>query len=239
MNYRKHGEGLFVPLVVVVLGLMTVVANAQAVTPLFTINGVKASHATFGATQLGASTLLVEKSNLALKCNTFELKEGLILSGLDAHAKFLYKECKAFEFTNPSGELPCHVSDVAAAKPELLHVSATALLLPVEFASKNYGILVENISAQVNFLSGTGCPLPLKNVIKGEVCLLIDAVSNDTEFPLLLSNPAMEGCPMVQLGGEGSPVRDELLFGANKAIIDSSVTLFLTEKHATLGVLLL
>ena len=75
------------------------------------------------------------------------------------------------------------MSDVAGEKPELLHVTVKAKLLPIEFADGTYGALAENITSALNFLSGTGCPLPLKNVIKGEICIRIKS-GNDTDLTI-------------------------------------------------------
>ena len=71
--------------------------------------------------------------------------------------KLLYKKCKTFTISPKLEELPCHVSDVAGGKPELLHITASFLLLPMEFADGSFGVLAENIAATVNFLKETGC----------------------------------------------------------------------------------
>jgi hypothetical protein len=250
MSKRKLGLGLFA---LALLGTMALASSAQAVENSFTINGAAALHATVGAVQEGEGTLLVEKLNLEIKCATFEVKEGLILSGLDADAKLLYKECKAYEHKAPLAEIKtCHVSDVAGGKPELLHITASALLLPIEFGPEDYGILAENIHALINFLSGMGCPLPLKNEVTGEVCALIEekpVKTNDTVRPLLLLSKAIqEACPKrLVLNGtekvnhEKATVIDELRYGTNVAYIEAKAELFLTGAHTgmTLGVLLL
>ena len=105
---------------------------------------------------------------------------------------------------------------------------------------------------QVNFLSGTGCPLPLKNVVKGEVCFKITA-GNETTAPLIKSDETIQTeCPKKFLlesllakedeeiaNGihKGTPtIEDKLLFGANPAFVDGSATL--SSGTNTIGVLL-
>lgn len=241
MSYRGNGRGLLGLLVVAVLGVMAFAGSAQALTPQFTINGKSALHAVFTAVQEGTGSILIPNANLEINCPEFEVIEGLILSPTDADIKLLHKGCRAFSIT-PLEELKaCHLSDVAGGKPELLHITSNSLLLPVEFADGKYGILLEKIVAIVSFLSGLGCPLPLKNVIKGEICLKITS-GNDTTEPLIQSNQAIQGeCPAIKLEGFGSVAKDKMLFGVNEAFIDRSAVLKLTGEHAglTLGVLLL
>jgi hypothetical protein len=242
MTRRKQGLGLFGLLAVVALGVMVFASSAQALTPKFNKGAGETGEFEVTGTQEGTGTLLVPASNLSLRCPEFEVNEGLVLTGgLIAHAKLLYKNCKAFEHKEPQAELPCHVSDVAGGKPELLHVTASALLLPVEISAGVYAVLAEKITAQINFLSGTGCPLPLKNVVKGEVCLKITS-GNDTTEPLVQSNETIQGeCPAVPLEGTGEPVKDKLLFGVNPAFIIGSAVLSGKGGAAgkTIGVLLL
>jgi hypothetical protein len=242
MSYRKRWGGLLGLLVVAVLGVMALAASAQALTPKFNKGAGETGEFEVTGTQEGTGTLLVPASNLSLQCPEFEVNEGIALTGgLIAHFKLLYKNCKPFEHKEPKAELPCHVSDVAGGKPELLHITASFLALPVEISAGVYGILVEKISVQINFLSGTGCPLPLKNTIKGEVCFKITA-GNDTTEPLIQSNETIQGeCPAVPLEGAGEPVKDKLLFGVNPAFIVSSAVLQGKGAAAgkTIGVLLL
>jgi hypothetical protein len=241
MTHRKQGLGLLGLLLAAALGIMAFAASAQAVTPLFSINGAAALHATASGNQEETGTLLVPNSNLSLTCAEFEVLEGLVAAGgASGKAKLLYKGCTAGEH-KAAGSLPCHVSDVAGGKPELLHVTASATLLPVELADGGFGVLAEGVVVQVNFLSGTGCPLPLKNVVKGEVCFRVTAGNNTTE-PLIKSSKTIQAeCPEVKLEGTGSVAKDVLLFGANEAFVEGKALLKLTTAHTgqKLGVLLL
>jgi hypothetical protein len=242
MSYRKHGRGLLGLLVVAVLGVMAFAGSAQGVAPKFNVAGATAGDFEVTGVQEGQNwALLVPNSNLSLTCTEFEVLEGLVLTGgLVAHFKLLHKGCKAVEHKN-AGELPCHVSDVAGGDATKLHVTANFLALPLEFADGKYGILVEKISAQINFLSGTGCPLPLKTVFTGEVCFKITS-GNDTASPLIQSNQTIQGeCPAVALEGTGSVAKDTLKFGANEAFVVGAAILSGKALAAgkTIGVLLL
>jgi hypothetical protein len=242
MSYRKRGGGLLGLLSVVVLGVLVFAGSAQGVTPLFNVGGSTALQANITGTQEGTGTLLVPNSNLSLQCPEFEVIESVLLSGgLIGHATILTKGCKAFEHKNPSVELPCHVSDVAAGQPGLLHITGSGLVLPVEFADGGFGGLVEKLTVTVNFLSGTGCPLPLKNVVKGEVCVKVTS-GNDTTKPLIKSSKTIQSeCPEVKLEGTGAVAKDKLLFGANEAFVEAQGVLFAIGEHEgkTIGVLLL
>jgi len=191
----------------------------------------------------------VPNSNLTLKCQKFTVQEGLLLKGGQlGHIKLTYEECKTFAHTSPFAELPCHVSDVAAGKPELLNITASAVVLPVEFADKTFGILAEKIITFIGFLKETGCPLPLKNEVRGEACFRIVA-GNDTAKPFISTNATIqEECPprLVLEGLEptqhaGATIKDKLLFGINTATITGKAVLFAIGAHEgkTLGVLLL
>ena len=248
MRYQMKGRGLLGLVAVTALGVMAFAASAQAVTPLFNVNGLTNLEATISGAQVGTGTLLVPSSNLSLQCAEIEVKEGVLLTGGQVgHAKILYKGSKVFEHKSPFAELPCQVSDVAGGKPELLHVTTSFLILPVEIAGigVSFGLLYEKASATVNFLSGTGCPLPLKNVVKGDVCSKIVAANDATRVVTRFSRPIQDECPPRVLEALGDPagpkVKDKLLFGANEAFIESLVELFGTGAHAekTLGVLLL
>ena len=252
MSYRKHRVALPGLLVLAALGAMAFASSAQAVEPSFAIKGAKALHASVTGEKdstVGSSLdlLLVSKLNLEIKCPKFKVISGLILTALDADVTLLYEECKSFAISNLE-ELPCHVSD-APLNPTKLHITVSALLLPIEFASGDYGILVERIATTISFLEGTGCPLPLKNKISGEVCFLITPATNDTTVPLIESSQAIqESCPprkvlegLEKINEVGATNKDKILYGTNEAFFDAKAKLSLTGEHAglTLGVLLL
>jgi hypothetical protein len=249
MTRRKQGLGLLSLLAVVALGAMAFAAGAQAASPGFLVNKSKtALEASVGGTQEGVGTLLVPSSNLEVNCTGFSVKQGLILTLVDADATLLYEGCTALEMPAPIGKLEeittCHVSDVAGGDKTKLHVTASALLLPIEFKDGTFGVLAEKIVATINFLPELGCPLPLKNVVTGEVCFKVSA-GNDTTEPLIQSSQAIqEACPEIklELNPEKPVTKDKLLFGAKESFIDGSATLKLSDeahKGQTLGVSLI
>lgn len=249
MSKRKHGLGL---LAVTAVGMMAFASAGLAATPQFAVKGAPSSaalDATGTGEQENRGTLSIPGLNTEVNCEKVEVSGALIASPTDAKvAKLLYKECTVLEFKSPLAELPCHVSDVHTGNPASLHVTAlNVLLLPVEFAAGHYGILAENIHVFINFLSGTGCPLPLKTEVKGEVCFLITNATNDTVEPLALTSETIQkSCPKREVleGLEPNPVggavEDTLVYGVQPAFITGAAKLKLTGAHAglTLGVLL-
>jgi hypothetical protein len=238
MSCRRHGFGPLVSLLVISTLAFTVFAlGAQAATPEFTVNGGMALHASGSGEQLGWASLLTAGSFVQLRCGEFEVIEGLLQTGLDASIKLLYKQCVLLE-TSSLKELPCHI--YVSPTNKSLHITASALLLPIEFASGDYGILAEKINALV-LLEGKECPLPLSNVIKGELCLLIE--SNETWEPLVTTNKEIqESCPerpALESLSTGAGVKDKLLY-LGLSFADITARVFLTGPHQinTLGVLL-
>jgi len=256
MSKRKHGLGLLGLLAVTALGMMAFASSALALETQFHINLKAATAAldlTFVGTQEGRGTLEIPGLNTEINCESGELTGGLIATALDAKiAKILFKECTALSISKllviAERELPCHVSDVHAGAPTQLHVTALTniLALPVEISAGppvQYGVLAENISVFVNFLSGTGCPLPLKTEVKGEVCFLITAATNDTPNVLIHTDSTIQkSCPEVNLPPNGVK-KDTLLYGAQEAFIKGSGILTLTgpagDENKPWGVLLL
>ena len=218
MNYGKYGSGLLGLLAVTAFGVMALASSAQAVTPLFAINGAKALHATVDANDDGEDgVLLIPALNVSISCEEFEVQEGLILNlGEVAHLKLLYKGGEA-SIAPKELLTECHI--IASATDFKLHITTTVLALPVEFASGDYGVLFEKLATRIIILKGTECVLPIETVMKGEICSLID--SNDSVQPLLLlSKTIQESCPLKVLEAIGDPagtkVKDKLLFGHRK-----------------------
>lgn len=173
--------------------------------------------------QLGSSLLLAAKYNLELKCEELEVLEGTVAPTI-AKVKLLHKNCKAFELKAPLAELPCHVSDVTGGSPSSLHVTSTATLLPILVEGEPY-VLADISGTLYNFLAGTGCPLPLKNEVKGTYCALID--ENDTPEPkLLFSEATQKACG------------DKASVAVNEVFLDGTVGAFLTgaNEGGSLGV---
>jgi hypothetical protein len=234
MSKRKHGLGLLGLLAVTALVVMAFASSAQAATPEFIISGTLVSAAldpTVTGVQEGSGTLLIPALNTEITCTEMLVTGGLIASSTDGKAaSFLYKNCKVFHalVEDPN----CHVSDVHTGNPSVLHVTALhPLLKPIEFTSGDFGILVSGFEVFINFLSGMGCTLPLKNSVTGSVCGLISAATNETVVPLVSFSKTIQ---------ESAGCGDKLLFGAQTAFIDGSAELSLTGHTIgkALGVLL-
>lgn len=176
--------------------------------------------------QEGSGGLSIPSLNLAINCAKFTVKSGVILSSTTGHAQILFEECTALERSAPFAELPCHVTDVAAGKPELLHITSSAKLSPISLGGGAPGILVEEVVSTLNFLPGTGCPLPLKNIVKGTMCAEIK--ENEKVKPLALFSEAIQ-----------KACADKMFYGANEMFVSRSATLQLVGEHEgfTLGVL--
>jgi hypothetical protein len=233
MRKRKHGLGLFGLLALTALVVMAFASSAQALVPKFFVGSTLAptTGTTIEGKQIGRGTLLIAGLNVEINCEeSSEVKKAKILNPEKADAEVLFKECTVLEHLPPLAELPCHVSDVHTGNPSLLHVTVLEKSAkPIEFdgSSTDLGVLFEGISVFINFLSGTGCPLPLKTEVKGAVCALID--NNETVEPTLLFSQAIQ-----KLAG----CEDKLLFGAQESFIVGSAKIFVPGKGSTLGVLL-
>jgi len=244
MTYRKFGLGL----VVAAISLMAFASSAQALIPEFVIGGAKALHANASGAQVGAGYLLVPALSVEFRCDEFEVQEGLLLAAVApnhaiGHAKLLYKKCVPLDEVTLVALHDCFVG-VSHVDNSPAHITATALLLPVEFASGDWGILAEKIVAKILVRSpAEECLLPESNTVTGELCFLIDG--NETVKPLLLTNKAIQqSCPerpALESLSTGPGVKDKLLYGAQEAFVDGTAHLFLTGAHdgKTIGVLLL
>ena len=233
MTRKKHRAKVLGSIAVTTVSLMAFTGMAQAATLGFLINkkAVGTLEATAGGVQEGEGSYLVPKLNFSIKCPEIEVVEGRILNGTLGDLKLLYKKCKTFSISKPAEELPCHLSDVQSGKPELLHITnSLTLIKPIEFPSGDFGVLATLGEFFLNYLSGTGCPLPLKNSLSGTGCALIEAATNDTTEPLGLASEAIQ-----------KSCGAKLLYGVNEAFGDGSAKVFLTGAHSglTLGVSLI
>jgi hypothetical protein len=238
MTHRKNGLGLLGLLAVVALGVMAFASSAQALTPKYLV-GKKAVVGTLNATvegkQVGRGTLLVSALNTEFNCEKFSVASGLLVTGTDATGQLLYEECTVLELLPPLEELPCHI--YVSAVDKRLHITATGLILPAELTNGEPAVLVEKINAKI-LMEGAECPLPLENIVKGELCLKID--NNDTVEPTVLSSVAIQAeCkerPTLEALTEGAGVKDKLLYGAQTGFVDGTAKVFLGGVHKGLTV---
>jgi len=239
MTYRKHGLGL---VVVAALAVMAFASTAQALTPLFYKNGspVAALQTLEGVIENSPSTLLVKALNFKLNCTGFTVSGGEVETNLKGKATLLYEGCTALNFTTGEELAACHVS-FSAVLPNVLHVQATAVLLPAELLNGNPAILAEDISALIRFLSGVGCALPLDSTVTGDLCLAV--TENHTKEVLVASDTTIqtECRPRETLKGPelaSGGLKDKLLYGAQESFVDGKAFIFDPAKANTYGVLL-
>jgi hypothetical protein len=241
MVYRRHRLRLFGLVAMVSLGVMAFTSSAQALTPKFLV-GKKAVVAGLNATvegkQIGRDVLSVSALNTEFNCEKFSVASGLLVTGTDATGQLLYEECTVLELLPPLQELPCHI--YVSAVDKRLHITATGLILPAELTNGEPAVLVEKINAKI-LMEGAECPLPLENIVKGELCLKID--NNDTVEPTVLGNATIQGeCkerPALESLGEGAGFKDKILYGAQTAVTTITAKVFLggaSHKGLSLGV---
>jgi hypothetical protein len=208
-------------LVVVIIWLMALGA-AQAHASEFLIKAPPLEGEASGK-QAGSAYLLIPALNLEIKCEELQVLEGAVSPKI-AKVKLLHKNCKTFELKAPLAELPCHISDVTGGSPSSLHITSSASLLPILVEGEPY-VLADISGTFINFLSGTGCGVPLKTEVKGTYCALVD--NNDTIEPsLLFSEATQKAC------------KDKATYGINEAFLDGTVGVFLTgaNEGGSLGV---
>jgi hypothetical protein len=230
MSSRKLGWSILVA----VIGAMVLAVSAQAVTPEFLIKekAVGALKATFSATQMGASSLLVSTYNITFTCKKMTVQEGVIESSTDAKIKILHEECSILTFTKGE-ELPCQVY-VSEANPAP-HILSTALLLPAELTNGEPALLGEKVVSLV-LVKGPECPMPpipADGSISGELCLKID---NNAVEPLVLGSASIQSeCkvrPVLESLSQGSgSIKDQLKYAAGTGVLDTTSHIFLTGEH--------
>jgi hypothetical protein len=242
MSYAKHGAGLLGLLAIMALGVLAFAASAQALTPEFLINKKLALAATVTGESESVKTLSIPALSTEINCKKFTVKAGSINTGTDASVTLLYEECTALDIKTKAELAGCHI--INTATDFSLHITVSTLILPVEFASGDFGLLFEKITGKIILLKGTECVLPVETSVKGEVCSLITPATNDTVKPLIeFSEAIQKSCPERKVLEDlawppAAGFKDKILFGAQEAFISGKAILSLTGAHAglTLGV---
>ncbi len=237
------------------LGLMAftaVGAQAANLSPPFThgktfVLGVNTGLTSVIGTAEGTGTLLVPALSVEISCTDFEVLNGTVNSEGHGTAKVLFLGCQVFSI-NAKGELtsaeplPCQLLDSVSGK--VGHVTAEALVLVALHENKDYLIfeqlnLVETTPlATLKYTAGTGCPIPLKQEVKGRV--VFEILTGDKHN----GGAEVENAVGAKIQG-GSKVTQELftsklLYGINESFIDGKANLKLTaeaQKNCKWGVL--
>lgn len=144
----------------------------------------------------------------------FDIEEGLILKEGVGDAKVTFLKCKVFSISTKEA-LPCKII------PEE-KITGGALLLAIKHEGKAF-VLGEpkpgsTTFTTIEFEKGTGCPLPLKNEVKG-------SYSGELK--------EAEGIELLVTGNKEIQklLGDKLLFGVNEAIVIGSGKVFLIGIH--------
>ena len=228
------------------LGLMAVAASgAQAanLTPAEWKHGKililgKVLHASVTGNAETPLSLLVPSLGIEITCNNLDVTSGLVnFTAAEGHgeATLLFLECKVFPiekvlpFKLTSSEpLPCLPLDSVNGEDGSIHIKA--LVLVVLHEGKDYLVfedpgLVPPIS-KIVFSPGTGCPIPLKPEVKGQIPFLVETGD--------LHNAGVEVTKILIKGdGHSLPplLGTKLLYGANEAFADGSANLELSGEH--------
>lgn len=249
MSYRKHGAGLLGVLAIAALGVAAFAATAQALTPKFLVGKkavVAGLNAVLEGVQIGRETLSVPTLNLEINCEKVSVSEGLIVSGTEAKGGLVFEECTMLELKAPLEELPCNIKNKK--------IPGKGTVIPAELKNGEPAILVSKGEALIGIESGTGCPLPLDNIVTGDLCVKIE--TNDTVKPVgstsqviqaecrarsSLGGPEISGTPaeIEKLEKEGKAFLDEEKYGTQLSFVTGKGEVFLSgeiHKGLTLGV---
>lgn len=229
------------------LGLMAfAVGSAQAenLTPASRIHGKililgKELKATVTGVAETTGVLLVPSLGIEISCPTFTVIEGVV-NGTAAIGHgvgvVLFEGCQVFPiekvlpFNLTSKEpLPCLPLDSVTGKDG--HIRAQALLLVALHENKDY-LIAEPLNlagplSTIKFSEKTGCPIPLKQEVTGEIAFLINTGD--------LHNGGVAVKQILISGGDHKLLQElfgiKLLYGINEAFIDGSANLSLTGEH--------
>jgi hypothetical protein len=224
MGHSKLPIRAFGLTVMAALGLMAftaVAAQAENLTDggkagLFQIleNSALVKGATLTGKSEGHIRILEPGRNLTILCGKLDFLEGKFLSDQEALVVILYLECVALIFSNETEKVPgCN----------LVGGDITTVLraLAKKHEGKSY-ILLEGdptTIGTIEYESGKGCPLPLKNTVLGSVVGEVKTVEGGQ---LLQFNEA------IQKLFPG----DKINYGTFELILDASIVLELTGTHA-------
>jgi hypothetical protein len=226
MRNSKFGLRAFGLAIMAALGLMAFTAVAAQAEDLtdggtagsFTILGLAGLVAGLTATgkQVGVGKLLVPGRNLTIECKKGEVLEGKLVSTTEATGTVLFKECAALVLSKETEEVAgCIVTngkDITANAVVLAKLHGGELFLLFEPAPGK-------IFTTLEFESGKGCALPLKNEVKGTLAALDDKPIEEVTHLILFSQSIQK-----LLG-------DKLLFGTFESFVDGDADLSLLGTH--------
>ncbi len=223
-----------------VVGLMAfTAAGAQAanLSPPFThgktfVLGVNTGLTSITGAAVGSWSILVPAMSFESTCTDFEVLNGTMSAEGHGTIEILFLGCQIFAI-NAKGELtskeplPCQLLDATSGK--VGHLTVKGLTLIVLHENKDY-LILEQLNLEetqalgiLKYTSGTGCPLQLKQEMKGRIVFEIITgdkhnggveVENSAGLLIKAGNTAVQ-----ELFTSG------LKFGINSSSIDGHATL--------------
>ncbi len=227
-----HGKHIFRTLtlsLMAALGVMAFTAAGASAADLTTpihgkllVLGFEDLKATLTGT-IGLSRLLVSALSIEIHCFKGTVVSASITEPLlgEALGTFLFEECQVFPINPATGELTA---------PEALlcliingginrHITAIAKIRVVKHEDIKYLLAELEKEIEIEFKSGEGCPIPLKQKIKGTYAFEVTQFHQE----ILVITAGLE--PLQKLLG------DKLLYGTNVGIIHGTGTAQLTGVH--------
>ncbi len=237
---QKHVLKALVLALTAALGLMAFVASSASAANLTTATLVHGKILVLNLTNLNASVtgtlplgrLLVPSLNIEIHCASGLVAEASLTNpeGGEALGKFLFENCEVFGINSKlelTELLPCTISNGGVNH----HITATATILVVTHEGVLYLVAdpdpLTGPFATIEYEKGTGCPIPLKQEIKGTYAFTV------TQEHLKVLSISPGNAALQTLLGTG------LLYGINAASIDSAAgtaTLTGAHKECTWGV---
>lgn len=199
------------------------ILGSSTLTPLAGFTG------SFEGLNGGASAhalLLVPGRKLSVLCGFLDVLGGTFLSDTEALMELLYLGCTprvlGEEVETVAG---CEITNARSIK-------ATALALAKKHEAKRFVLFQPDFSsrfATIEFESGKGCALPLKNEISGSVVAEVKEEKEVVVNLLQLSESIQKLFQVKEV--DGKIKGDNLLFGAFASYIDASAVVELKTIH--------
>jgi len=236
MRTSKFGLRALGLAIVAALGLMAFSAvGAQAAEFKILASGALVSNeGVTGRLVTGTvSTLLVPGRSLTIRCSGLKVLSGTLISSKEGLGALEYTGCAAFNSASKEEkeELPCEIipGKTITAKAKLLPHAANQVLAEPDLSVEEEKAKTTLPFTTVEFKSGTGCALPLKNEVKGSIVGEVSPAGESVKPKLLLTKALQEAT-----GSEpekGVFKGDVLLFGTFRSFIDGEGEVELTGAH--------
>jgi len=217
------------------VGLMAFAAAGAQAAPETRILGSSALaiNETVGGSQIGTGALKVPALSVEIVCNTLSVTEGKILEPSLALGKILFEGCVVWSIEKVTLKLievlPCQILDSKNGN-KIGHITAAAFLKVFLHTDGRTYLLASpdpagSAFAVVNYTSGTGCPIPLKQEVTGNTVFKV--VTGDLTVGPEVLEPEIENNEAI---AKLFPA-DVLKYGINEAFVINKALLKLTGAH--------